>query len=172
MAATKIICCGCSEYFDCENGRMNRATKQGAKLFCNRKCAGKNRQVNIPVEQKKAAKKEYDKQYREKNLDLIKVKRANHYQETKDPEKERIKRKLNMHRHVEYCRSPEYKAKKAEYDKRKRFEEYGEFAEVAMLLQDVEKEISLRATRYEIYIANGRFTRSAIQRRREIHVNR
>lgn len=170
---SQFICPQCRNSFESENGRANRAKRDGLPLYCGRVCAGKSRQtLKLSAEEQKSAKAEYDRQYREKNIELIKVKKAKHYQATRDPEKERIARKANMHKHVEYCRQPEYKAKKAEYDKRKRFEEYGEFAEVAMLLEELEKEISSRATRYEIYVANGRYTRSAIQRRREIWQNK
>ena len=73
-----------------------------------------------------------------------------------------------MPAHVEYCRGPEYRAKKSEYDRQYRAEEYGEFAETYLLLLEVEKEIRSRATHYERRVANGYYTRSAQARRRAI----
>ena len=46
-----------------------------------------------------------------------------------------------MPKHVEYCRRPEYKAWKHEYDIQKAAEEFGEFGEAWRLLLDLEKEI-------------------------------
>jgi hypothetical protein len=159
--------CQC-EFFP-ETSRLNRAAKIGAPLYCGKECAGLARRTEKPSEaERKAAKATYDRERRERLVERIKEEKAAYYQRTRDPEKERVKRAANMHKHVEYCRSPEYKIKKAAYDRRKRFEAFGPFAEAAMLLEDLEREISSRATRYEIYIANGRFTRSAQQRWREL----
>ena len=118
--------------------------------------------------ERKAAKSAYDAQRRIDLADRIKAEKAAWHKRTYDPVKAAEERKKTMARHVAYCRTPEYKAKKSEYDKRKKFEAYGAFADAARLLEEVEREISARATRYEIYIANGRYTRSAQQRRREL----
>ena len=116
----------------------------------------------------KAAKAAYDKEYRNKNRALIKAKKADYYQKTRDPEKERIVRKKNMARHIAYCRTDEYRAKKKAYDADRRFKAYGKFEEAARLLANLENEINSQATRYDIYKAKGYFTRSAIHRRREL----
>lgn len=168
MALIDFVCCNCGENSSTEKGAYNRAIRSGKKLFCGKKCSGEGRRKNKTKEQKVLEKAEYDKRYREKNRAELKIKKADSYQRNRDPEKERIKRKENMHKHIEYCRNPEYKQKKSEYDKRKRLEEYGYFAECKALLMELEKEISSRATRYEIYKANGRFTRSAKERRRSL----
>jgi hypothetical protein len=126
------------------------------------------KKLDLTDAERKEKKRLYDIEYRAKNLAAIKIKKAAAYALNPNREKEREYRKKNMHKHVEYCRSPEYKAYKAEYDRKKRFEEYGPFAEAAMVLESLEKEISTQASRYEIYIANGRFTRSAQRRRREL----
>jgi len=131
------------------------------KEYAERELIEKTHRQNLAdIETKFAPKKEKDEK--------IKKAKAENYQKNRDPEKERIKRKENMHRHVEYCRKPEYKAKKSDYDKKKRLDEYGYFSECKKLLMELEKEIRSRITRYEIYVANGRFTRSAIERRREL----
>jgi hypothetical protein len=126
------------------------------------------KKLDLTDAERKEKKRLYDLEYRAKNLAAIKAKKAAAYALNPNREKEREYRKKNMNKHVEYCRSPEYKAYKAEYDRKKRFEEYGPFAEAAMVLESLEKEISTQASRYEIYIANGRFTRSAQRRRREL----
>ncbi len=149
---------------------MNRANAIGANLYCNKACAGlaRRRKVQLTDAERKEAKRLYDIQYRADNLAEIKARKAAEFQRSYDPAKAAVKRKANMARHVAYCQRPEYKAWKSEYDRRKRFEVFGQFAEAAMILEDLEREISSRASRYEIYIANGRFTRSAQQRRREL----
>lgn len=126
------------------------------------------KKLDLTDAERKEKKRLYDLEYRVKNLAAIKAKKAAAYALNPNREKERKYRKKNMHKHVEYCRSPEYKAYKTEYDRKKRFEEYGPFAEAAMVLESLEKEISTQASRYEIYIANGRFKRSAQRRRREL----
>jgi hypothetical protein len=163
-------CPECKQYFEPTQSRINRAAKIGAPLYCSRACAGNARRDKTPPTEaeRKAAKAAYDREYRNRDPEARKAKKKDYYQRTRDPQKERIKRAENMHKHIAYCRMPEYKAKKAEYDRRKRFERYGDFAEVAMLLEDVEREIRSRATAYEIRIANGYYTRSAQQRRREL----
>lgn len=68
--------------------------------------------------------------------------------------------------HVEYCRRPEYKVKKREYDLKYRAErQFGEFAEAFMVLSDIEREINDRATRYEIGRDNGTINKAQLRRR-------
>lgn len=163
-------CPQCQGDFTPSTGHANRAAKLGAPLYCGRACAGLARRRAVPLTdaEAKAAKKAYDAQRRIDLADRIKAEKAARHKRTYDPVKAAVERAKNMARHIEYCRSPEYKAWKSEYDRRRKFAAFGPFAEAAMLLADLEQEISTRATRYEIYIANGRFTRSAQQRRREL----
>lgn len=159
-----------SEFFPIA-GRANRAMAIGAPLYCGRACAGLARRTpKLPEAEQKAAKSEYDKKRLAAKREEINAKKRDHYYANRGKilEKQTVYRAKHMDRHVEYCRSPEYKAWKREYDKARRFEAFGPFAGAAMVLDELEKEISTRATRYEIYIANGRFTRSAQQRRREL----
>jgi hypothetical protein len=165
-----VACAHCGKPVQQRAEAIRRALREGKPLYCDRACAGLARRRKVPItpEEAKAAKAEYDRQRRERLAAEIKAYKAEHHKRTYDPVKAAEVRKARMPQHVEYCRRPEYKVKKAEYDKRKRFEAYGPFADAAMLLDQIEQEISTRATRYEIYIANGRFTRSAQQRRREL----
>lgn len=164
-------CTQCGGTFDRPTGAVNRAKAVGAPLYCGRFCAGWARQtVKPPEAERKAAKAEYDRKRREQQGERLLAEKRAHYHATKDERKEQhaAYRKTRMPYHVAYCSTPEYKAKKAAYDKRKRYEAYGPFADAAKLLDELEKEIRARATRYEIYVANGRYTRSAQQRRREL----
>lgn len=53
-----------------------------------------------------------------------------------------------MHRHVEYCRSPEYRAWKKQYDQKYCAQKkYGEFWESAILLRKLEGEYNQEEVR-------------------------
>jgi hypothetical protein len=109
------FCCGAGWKIP---GHINRAIVAGAKLYCSRHCAGMARRLSISVQEKKAAKAEYDLKYRAKmESEELRARKAAYYQRTRDPEKERTKRKARMHLHVEYCRRPEYRAQKSVYDR-------------------------------------------------------
>lgn len=164
-----ILCSHCGAGFSCSTRYINRAAKSGAPLFCSKACFGLSRRVTPKdTEQAKAEKAAYDIAYRARNVEKRKAEKAAYYQRTKDPEKERAIRQANMPRHVEYCRQPEYKAKKHEYDIKKACAEFGEFAETWRLLLELEKEIRSQASAYERRVANGYYTRNAQKRRREL----
>lgn len=168
MAHANCICKQCSVQFQTETGLVNRAQKIGAPVYCGRKCAGLARRLrNQPTEdERKAAKSEYDRIYRARNAEQRKQQKSEYFQRTYDPVKAAMKRKERSHLHAEYCRRPEYKAWKREYDKhhlaKKKF---GEFAEAALLLQEIEREIDTRVTRYEIYRTNGTLNKAQTRRR-------
>lgn len=164
----KAYCPQCGHDFDANTGRFNRAQKIGAPLYCGRTCAGiaHRSKDHLTNSQKRAAKSEYDKDYRAKNLELIKAKKRDYFKRSYDPKAAAVIRKERMPIHVEYCRRPEYKAWKSEYDKRHLARKaFGEFAEVALLLRDIENEIEQRATRYEIYQTNGTINKAQTRRR-------
>lgn len=161
-------CAQCGKEVDKDRSAVNRAAKIGAKLFCGKVCFGLSRRVAKEPDQKKAEKKAYDAEYRVKNKALLKDKKAKRYQETRDPEKERVYRQAHMHRHVEYCRRPEYREKKHEYDKKRNEMEYADFAESWRLLQLLESEIRSQASAYEVRKQQGYYTRNAQKRRREL----
>lgn len=148
MTLDTYICSHCSCEFKRERGEANRALKRpGGVIFCNKTCVGLNRRSNKTLEQKKQEKAEYDKEYRSKNLETIKVKKAEYFQRTYDPEQAAIERKKNMHKHVEYCRQPKYKAYKQKYDQCYRAKKlYGEYWECALVLNRLEIEIHDRST--------------------------
>lgn len=160
------VCQHCGEVVRQSQSSIRRAVREGKPLYCNRVCSGLARRV--PPDEKKEAKRVYDAQRRVELATEIRVQHAAYYQRTRDPAKERGYRQANMGRHVEYCRRPEYRAYKADYDRELRAAEYGDYAEVYLLLLDLEREIRSRATWRERARARGYYTRSAQQRRREL----
>lgn len=147
---------------------VNRAAREGRPLYCNRECAGLGRRLKKPptAEERKEAKRLYDANRRLVLADRIKAEKRAYYQANRDPDRERAYRKTRMPYHVEYCRRPEYRAYKATYDRqylaRKQF---GEFADAALILRDIEAEISSRMTRTEIYQVNGTLNKTQVRKR-------
>lgn len=164
----RVRCPRCGIDFLTKAGRFNKAEKISAPLYCGKECASASRRVERTEEEKKALKAAYDREYRKRDPEAMKAYKALYYQETRDPERERAIRRAKMPQHVEYCRRPEYKAWKHEYDIQKNAQEYGEFADAWRLLLDLEKEIRSQATAYERRVANGYYTRNAQKRRREL----
>lgn len=154
---------------------VNRAEKRKANLYCNRECAGLARRNAEPLteEQKRVAKAEYDRKRRAAlGEELLAAKRAA-YHAAVAADAEALRAKQREHRrkrkaeHAAYCRRPEYRNWKANYDRQYRAEkDFGPFAEAAIILNDLQAEISTRATRTEIYAANGTLNKWT-QRRRE-----
>ena len=163
----QLICAHCHKPIFHSLGHVNRARKEGRRLFCGRACFGMDRRINKPKAQKVAEKRLYDMEYRRKNRRALKAKKAAYFEATYDPAKAAIERKANMARHVEYCRRPEYKAWKSEYDRAHRAKrDFGPFWEAAMVLHQIEEEVTSRMTKYEIYSANGTLNK-ALRRRRD-----
>ncbi len=140
---------------------VNRARRDGMRLFCNRKCAGLARRKGKTKAQRVEEKRLYDAAYRIKNADMLKAKKREYHRLTYDPAAAAKHRKKNMARHVAYCRRPEYRTKKAAYDRRKRLEAYGPFAESVQILEQLRAEIATRMSAYQIRVANGYYTREA-----------
>lgn len=167
MAKSVVACEQCGKPVEVENGTINRARRRGNALYCGRTCGGLGRRKWKTEEQKSEEKAVYDMLYRANNAQMLKEKKAAHFQATYDPVVAALKRKKTMPRHVEYCRRPEYKEWKQEYDRRYRAEqEYGEFADAFLLVTDINREILERATRYEIDLENGKLGK-AQRRKRE-----
>lgn len=155
MALVSFKCAWCKKPGEQEFGAVNRARKKGAPLYCRRKCAGLARRTHKTKAQRVREKAAYDAEYRKKNRAVLKAKKAAYFKETYDPVAAAVERKRNMPRHVEYCRRPEYRARKTIYDKQYRAKKhFGPFAEVAMLTIDLNREIKQRMTNYEIKYQN------------------
>lgn len=149
---------------------INRAIAIGAKLFCNRTCSGLARRVEKTPEKKRAEKAAYDAQRRVALADKIKAEKRAWYLANR----ERLLADFAARRaqpgyykyHNAYCRRPEYVAEKREYDRHYRAtKQFGDFAEAFLLLQDIEQEVEARATRYEIYMANGTINKAQTRKR-------
>ena len=165
----KCVCQQCGTEFERATGHVNRANAIGAPLYCNRTCAGLARRTPKPTDaEAKAAKREYDKAYRAANLERIKAEKLAWYHANHAEILARMtaKRKDKMPYHLEYCRQPAYRAWKSEYDlQRRATKQFGEFSEAFLILQEVEKEINQRASRYEIYQQNGTLNKAQMRRR-------
>lgn len=168
MGKPEAFCGFCGAIVRQSPGSINRALREGKPLYCDRTCSGMARRDRRTPEQKKEAKRIYDARRRAEKAAEIRVKKAAYYQRTRDPAKARERRLRNMDRHIEYCRRPEYRAYKADYDRQLRANEYGEYAEAYLLLLELDREIRSRATSYERLKARGYYTRAAQQRRREL----
>lgn len=162
----RFVCPECKCNTEKPNGQYNRAVRAGLPIYCGKKCAGIARRKNKTREQRKEEKRIYDMAYRAKNKEMLKVKKSTYYKLNHNPEKEAEYRKANMARHIEYCRRPEYKEWKQQYDRRFRAKKlYGEFWESSLVLNDIETEILSRASRYELDLLQGRLNKSALRRR-------
>jgi len=150
-------CCPyCKKELTVGIGYINRANKLGVPIYCNRVCAGLGRRHNKTVEQKKAEKAEYDREFRRKNAEKLKVQKAASHKLRYDPIKQREYNQKRMPKHVEYCRQPEYKKKKIEYDQQHTAKKnYGEFAECAILIEKIGKVLVERADKSELRTIQG-----------------
>ena len=163
-------CCHCKKPFKIYRGRVNRAILIAAPLYCGRVCAGIARRKSKA--EKIELKRLYDLKYREKNFDLLKIKKHEAFKKSYNPEKAAIERKKRMPIHVDYCRRPEYRAKKKEYDKNHRASVYGDFSEAYLLFVELSKEILVRMPRIEISKANGTLNKKYNRRFKNEIVNR
>jgi hypothetical protein len=159
-------CFTCGAQLNKSPSATNRAQREGRPLFCNKVCFGLSRRVERSAEQKKEEKRLYDIAYRDKNLKAIKAKKAAAFQRDYDPVKAAVHRKENMHKHIEYCRRPEYRKWKAEYDQKYLAKkEFGEFWEAAIAVYKIEAEVDSRMTRYEVYQSNGTINKTQKRKR-------
>lgn len=167
MSKVQIICAQCGETATKEAGGVSRSRSLGAPLFCSRQCSANARRVSRTDAEKRAAKAAYDVEYRNRDVGARKAAKAEYHRRTYNPMTAAGKRKARMPSHVEYCRRPEYRKWKAEYDRkylaRKQF---GPFGEAAIILNQLEAEIFSRASWIEIRATNGTLNKHQ-QRRRE-----
>lgn len=161
-----ITCAYCSVRSEKSNSAVNRARRDGAPLYCNRACAGKARRKNISKEERKERKRQYDMEYRRKNRAMLKVKKAAYFQRTYDPVAAAKHRQTRMPYHLEYCRRPEYRAWKKQYDREYRARKiYGDYWECFLLTQDIREEALTQMTDYEIRHAKGGIAKTQNRRR-------
>ena len=125
------------------------------------------RHKNESIEDFKIRKAEYDRQYREKNKERRAIQKAEYHKKTYDPIKQREYNQKRMPLHIEYCRRPEYRAKKVDYDRvnrAKRF--YGEFYECAIIVEQINNKLIQMADKAELRTVQGTNTKS-IKRKRQ-----
>ena len=174
----RYACANCRALCARSASSVNRAHREGRKLYCGHDCASAGRRSThlIPVAIRKRAKRLYDREYRSKHAARIKAAKAAHYQATRDPEKERQHRRERMSYHVEYCRryysDPVRKAAKVAYDEERRALEqmHGDpaWAECLRLYWSLRREILARSpNRYERAKARGFVFNKSKQRRRD-----
>lgn len=157
-----INCAYCNKEHRVQTGAYNRAMKQGNSLYCGRECSGKGRRHGRTDEENRRLKSEYDRQYREENREVLKKKKAEYFQRTYDPEAAKVDRRIRSKEHAEYCRTPEYRKYKKEYDRQYRAKKfYGEFWEAFLVLMDIENEVDNRSAK----AANGLIGKSQRRKR-------
>lgn len=155
MGMTTIICPHCGNSAEKQNNYLNRAKKVGMKVFCSIECSYKGRRIGRSLEEKKVLKSEYDREFRKKNAERIKEKKHEYFVRTYNPEKASIERKKRMHKHIEYCRQPEYKEKKKEYDQVRRAKlRYGEFWESIILVLKIKTMYDTKSARQDNGVNN------------------
>jgi len=163
-----VICEQCGRKVEKPTGHVNRARKEGRKLFCSRRCFGLSRRHNKSDAQKKEEKRLYDMEYRAKNRPMLKVKKAAYFQRTYDPEKAKVERKKRSAAHAEYCRRPEYKAWKKVYDQKYRAKKhYGEFWESFLVLLDLERTVEGQMPSYERKLRMGLLNKKQTRNRHD-----
>lgn len=159
-------CAHCGKETDQPAGHVNRARKRGNSLYCSRECSGLGRRTNKTAEQRKEEKRLYDIEYRNRDVEGRKARKAAYYERTKDRAKEAETRKKRMPKHVEYCQRPEYRAWKKSYDRKYRAQKhYGEFADCFLLVMDIRDECLSRMTDYEIRLEKGTLSKSQKRKR-------
>lgn len=162
----EFICVNCGKVSYRLAGDVNKARKKGASLYCGRVCAGVGRRSDKTRAEKKEEKRLYDISYRLKNREAIKKRKKEYFKKTYDKEKAAQERARNMPRHLEYCRSPKYKAWKKRYDEEYRAKNnYGEFWESSLALLQIEKEVSSRMDWTEIRTINKVLNKKQTRRR-------
>lgn len=161
-----MSCPQCATQFQAAQSHVNRAARCGSPVYCGRVCAGIARRKNKTAEQKRKEKADYDNARRIALADKIKAEKAEYHRRTYDPEKAAIERKRRMPKHVEYCRRPEYRAKKAEYDREYRAKvEFGEFWEAAIIALDIRRTCLELSDDTEIRRVSGTLNKHQNRRR-------
>jgi len=150
-----IKCEYCGKEIEKNIGHVNRARKLGMRLFCGQKCFGLFHRSNLTNEQKKEIKRLYDIEYRKKNREIIKERGKKYNESPAGRAMQKRSRKKFKKLHLEYCRTPEYRKWKSEYDRKHRAKKfYGEFWESAILLNQIEDMIPNREVKQQLQLNN------------------
>lgn len=158
----KTNCAHCNKEFEIYIGHYNRAKKLGRPVYCDKICSGFGRRKHKTEEQKKREKAEYDKIYSEKNKEKKKRWVVEYRKRPHVKELERQARKRRSAKHSEYCRQPEYKKWKKEYDLQRQAKlKYDEYWESAVALRKIENEID----RHQANMENQTYNKSQKRKR-------
>lgn len=163
-----VQCSACGTWRLKENSAIGRARRSGLPMYCDKACAGVARRLAVPrsAAELKEAKRLYDADRRERLADRLKAEKAAHHKRTYDPAAARIVRAARMPYHVEYCRRPEYRARKADYDREHLAkQQFGPFWEAAIITRELEAEVATRIGRVEISRQNGTLNKKQSRRR-------
>lgn len=161
MTYGTIICAYCGNSVQIYIGYINKAKKIGAPLYCDRKCAGLGRRSNETESEKKEIKAWYDAFLRESMTDKERQadakKRAAYFQKDyiANPDKYRQQRQKRQEKHNEYCRQPEYRKWKKEYDQLYRSKKYyGKYWEAFIALRVLQGTVDNRQAKLDQNIFN------------------
>ncbi len=168
MSAPDELCGHCGGAVLQTRGSINRAIRAGLPLYCGKVCAGlARRKPKLPEAERKELKSAYDRRRRVEMAERLRAEKAAYHKRTYDPARAAEVRAARMPYHVEYCRQPAYRAKKSAYDRKHlASKKYGDFADAALILRDLEAEVLTRASRYDIDLAAGRLNKVK-QRKRD-----
>jgi hypothetical protein len=121
----------------------------------------------MEMSDRKKQKAAYDREYRKHNKERIRAKKAAYHKRTYDPVEAAKERRKRAPQHLEYCRQPNYKEWKRDYDKRRRDSKFGEFAEAYEAFKALIREIRKQMPdRFERYAQAGRKQWDAATRQR------
>jgi len=166
-----LITCGfCGKESNKSSSAARRAERDCKPIFCNRKCFVDSRRMTKA--EKVELKRLYDIEYRNKNRDTINQRKREFFKKNYDPVKAAIERKKTMHRHVEYCRRPEYVEKKKVYDRSYKAKlNYGELWEVHVLTLEIQDEVLSKMSRYQIDLESNTLNKKQRRTRDEKRTN-
>lgn len=151
----EIICPQCNKKVQKKTGSVNRAIKIKAPIYCGKKCSGLARRKNRTVEEKKKIKSEYDKIYRKKNANKIKERNRLYDSSPLGRAMQKRNREKFKQYHLEYCRTPEYRKYKRDYDHKHHLKnKYGEFWEAASILVKLNSILPSKTIKYNQGIIN------------------
>lgn len=149
----KTSCDFCGKEIEKNIGCFNRARKLNRGVYCNRTCSGLGRRKNRTKEELREMDKKRTARYKAKNIEVIRKRNREYWRKNYNPQKAKEARIRN--KHSEYCRTPEYRKYKQEYDRKYRANKnYGEFADAWLTLLEIEKEIDNREAKAQNSIIN------------------
>lgn len=134
----EIICNHCGKPSDKKAAYVHRAIKIGAPQYCDKTCAGLARRDNKTKQQKIVEKSEYDRQYRAKNVELLKQKKEIYNQSSAGRAMQKRARDKRKEYHKEYIRTESYRKWKHQYDAMYNAKTaFGEFWEASLILEKI-----------------------------------